>query len=54
MHFDDLIDKYDYFMFDCDGVLWHGPDAIEGSFYALERLSSKTVVLITNASMRTR
>jgi ribonucleotide monophosphatase NagD (HAD superfamily) len=38
MHFDDLIAKYDYFLFDCDGVLWHGADQIDGSFDALAKL----------------
>ena len=28
----DLIERYDYFMFDCDGVLWHGDKQIEKAF----------------------
>lgn len=36
--FADLASKYDYFLFDCDGVLWIGKDSIEGSFDALRML----------------
>lgn len=54
MHFDDLVAQYDYFLFDCDGVLWHGADQIDGSFDALAKLQGKTVIFITNASFKTR
>lgn len=50
--FADLADKYEYFLFDCDGVIYIGDKAIRGSFAALNFLISKrkTVFLITNAS----
>lgn len=31
----DLVEKYDFFLFDCDGVLWHGDQEIEQAFAAL-------------------
>jgi 4-nitrophenyl phosphatase len=31
----DLVEKYDFFLFDCDGVLWHGDHEIEQAFAAL-------------------
>ena len=47
-----LADLYDYFIFDCDGVLWVGPQSITGSFEALDYLleRKKKVFLLTNAS----
>ena len=47
---------YDYFLFDCDGVLWIGSQTIEGSFDALKELRQlgKPYYLITNASQRSR
>ena len=47
---------YDIFIFDCDGVLWHGKDKITGSFEAVKYLldSGKKVYLLTNASFRPR
>lgn len=52
----DLAAKYDYFMFDCDGVLWIGTQSIPGSFDALQLLKDlgKNFYFITNASQRTR
>jgi 4-nitrophenyl phosphatase len=43
--------KYDYFLFDCDGVLWHGEKTHIGqSFRNIEWLESlgKTVFFVTN------
>jgi 4-nitrophenyl phosphatase len=55
--FADLADKYDYFLFDCDGVLWVGSKPVEHSFAALDYLIKtklKKVFLITNATQRSR
>lgn len=38
----DLIDKYDTWLFDCDGVLWRGDDVIEGIKGVLELLRKKS------------
>ena len=48
---------YDYFLFDCDGVLWHGESEIKGAFNALKYIQShsgKEIFLITNNSSRLR
>ena len=52
----ELAQTYDYFLFDCDGVLWIGKKTIEGSFEALQHLSqmNKKIILLTNASARSR
>lgn len=36
-----LIDKYDTWMFDCDGVLWHGDRLIDGAVEVLALLRRK-------------
>lgn len=33
-----IIDKYDHFIFDCDGVLWHGDSEIGNSADVLYKL----------------
>lgn len=33
---EDLVEKYDYFIFDCDGVLFHSGDEIGQAFQALK------------------
>ena len=52
-----LADKYDYFMFDCDGVLWHG-DAVHigQAFRNIEWLESlgKKCFFVTNGSQNSR
>ena len=37
-HYADLLDKYDTWLFDCDGVLWHGDRLIEGATEVLQML----------------
>ena len=37
-----LLDKYDTWMFDCDGVLWHGDRLIDGVVEVLELLRRKS------------
>jgi len=47
----ELAKKYDYFFFDCDGVLWHGDKRHEGqAFRNIEWLESigKKVFFVTN------
>ena len=49
----ELADKYEYFLLDCDGVLWVGSKAVEHSFDALDYLiqkRGKRVFLVTNAT----
>mmetsp|Transcript_28999 Transcript_28999/g.33117 ORF Transcript_28999/g.33117 Transcript_28999/m.33117 type:complete len:122 (+) Transcript_28999:35-400(+) len=53
-YIDDLAEKYDHFLCDCDGVIYSGGKAIEGSIEALKYLRSKgkSLYFITNTSGR--
>lgn len=53
---EELLEKYDNFMFDCDGVVWLGDKAIEGIHESLAvlRKHNKNVVFITNNSSSAR
>ena len=37
-----LLDGYDTWMFDCDGVLWHGDRLIDGAVQFLQLLRKKS------------
>lgn len=51
-----FIEKFDVFLFDCDGVLWSGDSIFEGVVETLELLRSrgKRVVFVTNNSTKSR
>ncbi|CRG88347.1 4-nitrophenyl phosphatase [Talaromyces islandicus] len=51
-----FIDKFDTFLFDCDGVLWSGDHVFPGTADTLEFLRSrgKQVVFVTNNSTKSR
>ena len=51
-----IVEKYDYFIFDCDGVLFHSHDEIGHAFKALRFLKQKNkqIYFFTNATTRTR
>ncbi|KAL9042981.1 MAG: hypothetical protein Q9214_003629 [Letrouitia sp. 1 TL-2023] len=51
-----FIDRFDVFLFDCDGVLWSGDHLFEGTVETLEMLRSKgkQVVFVTNNSTKSR
>ncbi|RDB17376.1 4-nitrophenylphosphatase [Hypsizygus marmoreus] len=51
-----LVDKYDTWMFDCDGVLWHGDRIIDGVVEVLDLLRSKKkkVLFVTNNATKSR
>ncbi|CAK9435951.1 uncharacterized protein LODBEIA_P05570 [Lodderomyces beijingensis] len=53
---DKIIDQYDYFLFDCDGVLWLGDHLLPSVSETLEYLKSKdkTVIFVTNNSTKSR
>jgi 4-nitrophenyl phosphatase len=38
-----LLDRYDTWMFDCDGVLWQGDGLIDGSVDVLNMLRSMSM-----------
>jgi ribonucleotide monophosphatase NagD (HAD superfamily) len=50
------LDDYDCVIFDCDGVLYHGEDVIEGAIQTIDMLreAGKHVYFVTNASKRCR
>ncbi|KAL0061305.1 hypothetical protein AAF712_011882 [Marasmius tenuissimus] len=51
-----LIDQYDTWMFDCDGVLWHGDRLIPGATEVLSLLRDrkKNVIFVTNNATKSR
>ncbi|KAF9224989.1 2-phosphoglycolate phosphatase [Gyrodon lividus] len=51
-----LLDKYDTWMFDCDGVLWHGDRPIEGAVEVLDilRKRGKRLLFVTNNASKSR
>ncbi|KAH7883098.1 HAD-like domain-containing protein [Phlebopus sp. FC_14] len=51
-----LLDKYDTWMFDCDGVLWHGDRPIEGAIDVLDMLRKrgKRLLFVTNNASKSR
>ncbi|TQV99910.1 hypothetical protein V2A60_005331 [Cordyceps javanica] len=52
----DFIDKFDTFLFDCDGVLWSGDHVFEGvpETLLLLRSKGKRIVFVTNNSTKSR
>jgi 4-nitrophenyl phosphatase len=40
--YETLLDKYDTWIFDCDGVLWHGDRIIDGVVDVLKFLRQKS------------
>ncbi|KAI9484716.1 HAD-like domain-containing protein [Zychaea mexicana] len=51
-----FVDKFDNFLFDCDGVLWEGTKLIPGVEKAMEELRSKgkNIYFVTNNSTKSR
>ena len=53
-----MVQKYDYFIFDCDGVLFHSNDEIGDAFASLRYIKKvdpkKQIFFFTNATTRTR
>ena len=51
-----FLDRFDVFLFDCDGVLWSGDTLFEGTVPTLEllRKQKKQVVFVTNNSTKSR
>lgn len=47
----DLIDKYDTWLFDCDGVLWRGDTVIEGIKEVLALLRKKSAQVHVTAQI---
>lgn len=53
---EEFLSQYDVFLFDCDGVLWHGTDLLPDVCAVLDQLRSlgKRVVFVTNNSTKSR
>ncbi|THX61784.1 4-nitrophenylphosphatase [Aureobasidium pullulans] len=53
---DEFLNKFDVFLFDCDGVLWSGDHLFEGTKETIEMLRSKgkQLVFVTNNSTKSR
>ncbi|XP_015242740.1 PREDICTED: pyridoxal phosphate phosphatase [Cyprinodon variegatus] len=51
-----LLEAKDFFLFDCDGVIWHGENAISGAAKVVNALirRGKNVVFVTNNCTRPR
>ncbi|XP_061755667.1 pyridoxal phosphate phosphatase [Nerophis ophidion] len=51
-----LLEAKEFFLFDCDGVIWHGEKAIPGATTVVQSLMrrGKHVVFVTNNSTRPR
>ncbi|OLY79114.1 4-nitrophenylphosphatase [Smittium mucronatum] len=51
-----LVDRYDVFLFDCDGVIWLGSKVIPGAKETIEYLKSqgKKLIFVTNNSSVSR
>jgi len=41
-----LLDKYDTWMFDCDGVLWNGDRLIDGALEVLDLLRRRSEAIL--------
>ena len=41
-----LLDKYDTWLFDCDGVLWRGDQLIEGVTEVLDMLRRRSMFVV--------
>ena len=54
--FTQILDQYDVFIFDCDGVLWNGEHRLDRAFTTLNILKekNKSVFFITNNSTKSR
>ena len=52
----EIVHKYEYFLFDCDGVLWTGDKVFDGARELIKLLiqKGKQVYFVTNNSSRSR
>ena len=52
VNFGDLIERFDYFLFDCDGVIWTAKNGFEEAISTINKLIEigKEVFFVTNSS----
>ena len=50
----EIVDKYEYFIFDCDGVIWNGPDVIKEAVEFIKKLYElkKSIFYLSNIDNR--
>ncbi|KAF8961413.1 HAD-like domain-containing protein [Flammula alnicola] len=55
-HYENIVDSYDTWLFDCDGVLWRGDQLIDGVIEVLDilRRRNKKVIFVTNNATKSR
>jgi len=46
-----LLDKYDTWLFDCDGVLWNGDQLVDGAKEVLEMLRRQSAAMILSRAV---
>jgi len=46
-----LLDKYDTWLFDCDGVLWNGDQLVDGAKEVLEILRRQSAAAILSGAV---
>jgi phosphoglycolate/pyridoxal phosphate phosphatase family enzyme len=54
--FDSLINKYDYYIFDCDGVIWRGSEIINSAVLTINKLiqMKKNLIFLSNTNTLSR
>ncbi|SNX86444.1 related to PDR16 - protein involved in lipid biosynthesis and multidrug resistance / PHO13 -4-nitrophenylphosphatase [Melanopsichium pennsylvanicum] len=54
--YEELLSRYDTFLFDCDGVLWSGDETIPNVVSVLQKLRQrgKSVIFVTNNASKSR
>ncbi|CAM9156145.1 unnamed protein product [Phaeothamnion confervicola] len=49
-----VVDKYDSWLLDCDGVIWRGGETLPAAVEAVKELMEKKVLFVTNDSRKSR
>ena len=51
-----IVDAHDLFLFDCDGVVWRGTEAVPGAIALLKRLmaAGKKCLFVSNNATKSR
>ncbi|CAH7674312.1 4-nitrophenylphosphatase [Phakopsora pachyrhizi] len=53
---EEFVEKFDNFLFDCDGVIWHGDQLIKGVAQVMSYLrgKNKSLIFVTNNATKSR
>ncbi|CAD6887178.1 unnamed protein product [Tilletia controversa] len=54
--YEELVNRYDTFLFDCDGVIWEGSELIPGAKSVMDKLRAKgkDIIFVTNNATKSR